>query len=61
MRRLFSAPRVILLVALIGAAQVLLFFQFILPDVTKRAAVPDGVLRLVADRRACWSGGTSSR
>ncbi|MGH8978623.1 MAG: ABC transporter permease, partial [Acidimicrobiia bacterium] len=33
-RRLFTAPRVILLVALIGAAQLLLFFQLILPDVT---------------------------
>ena len=32
-RRLFSAPRVILLVALIGAAQLLLFFQLILPSV----------------------------
>src|SRR5688572_5114149 len=32
-RRLFSAPRVILLVALIGAAQLLLFFQLILTSV----------------------------
>ena len=55
-RRLFSAPRVILLVALIGAAQVLLFFQLILPDVTQRAAVPDGVLRLVGDRRRAGPG-----
>src|SRR5258706_9972738 len=39
-RRLFSAPRVILLVALIGAAQVLLFFQLILPDVTKVRPYP---------------------
>ena len=40
MRRLFSAPRVILLVALIGAAQVLLFFQLILPDVTRVRPYP---------------------
>ncbi|HZJ27653.1 MAG TPA: ATP-binding cassette domain-containing protein [Acidimicrobiia bacterium] len=39
-RRLFSAPRVILLVALIGAAQVLLFFQFILPDITQVRPYP---------------------
>ena len=39
-RRLFSAPRVILLVALIGAAQVLLFFQLILPKVTKVRPYP---------------------
>ena len=39
-RRLFSAPRVILLVALIGAAQVLLFFQLILPDVTRVRPYP---------------------
>jgi ABC-type branched-subunit amino acid transport system permease subunit/ABC-type branched-subunit amino acid transport system ATPase component len=32
-RRLFSAPRVILLVALIGVSQLLLFAQAILPDV----------------------------
>ena len=39
-RRLFSAPRVILLVALIGAAQVLLFFQLILPGFTKVRPYP---------------------
>ena len=39
-RRLFSAPRVILLVALIGAAQLLLFFELILPDVTKVRPYP---------------------
>src|SRR5262249_11358160 len=39
-RRLFSAPRVILLVALIGAAQLLLFFQLILPTVTKVRPYP---------------------
>ena len=39
-RRLFSAPRVILLVALIGAAQVLLFFQVILPDITRVRPYP---------------------
>jgi branched-subunit amino acid ABC-type transport system permease component/ABC-type branched-subunit amino acid transport system ATPase component len=39
-RRLFSAPRVILLVALIGAAQVLLFFELILPEITKVRPYP---------------------
>jgi ABC-type branched-subunit amino acid transport system permease subunit/ABC-type branched-subunit amino acid transport system ATPase component len=39
-RRLFSAPRVILLVALIGAAQLLLFFQLILPNVTEVRPYP---------------------
>jgi ABC-type branched-subunit amino acid transport system permease subunit/ABC-type branched-subunit amino acid transport system ATPase component len=39
-RRLFTAPRVILLVALIGAAQLLLFFQLILPDVTQVRPYP---------------------
>ncbi len=39
-RRLFTAPRVILLVALIGVAQVLLFFQLILPDVTEIRPYP---------------------
>ena len=39
-RRLFSAPRVILLVALIGAAQLLLFFELILPSVTKVRPYP---------------------
>jgi ABC-type branched-subunit amino acid transport system permease subunit/ABC-type branched-subunit amino acid transport system ATPase component len=39
-RRLFTAPRVILLVALIGAAQLLLFFQLILPDITEVRPYP---------------------
>jgi len=39
-RRLFTAPRVILLVALIGASQLLLFFQVILPDVTQVRPFP---------------------
>jgi ABC-type branched-subunit amino acid transport system permease subunit/ABC-type branched-subunit amino acid transport system ATPase component len=39
-RRLFAAPRVILLVALIGAAQMLLFFQLILPDIKKVGPYP---------------------
>jgi branched-subunit amino acid ABC-type transport system permease component/ABC-type branched-subunit amino acid transport system ATPase component len=39
-RRLFSAPRVILLVALIGAAQVLLFCQLLLPAVTRVQPYP---------------------
>src|SRR3954447_4205559 len=39
-RRLFAAPRVILLVALIGAAQLLLFFQLVLPPITKVKPYP---------------------
>jgi ABC-type branched-subunit amino acid transport system permease subunit/ABC-type branched-subunit amino acid transport system ATPase component len=39
-RRLFTAPRVIVLVALIGASQLLLFFQLILPDVTQIRPYP---------------------
>jgi ABC-type branched-subunit amino acid transport system ATPase component/ABC-type branched-subunit amino acid transport system permease subunit len=39
-RRLFRAPRVILLVATIGAAQLLLFLQFVLPDVERYGAYP---------------------
>ncbi|GIU86921.1 MAG: ABC transporter [Acidimicrobiia bacterium] len=39
-RRLFSAPRVILLVALIGAAQLMLFFQLVLPQVTRVRPYP---------------------
>jgi ABC-type branched-subunit amino acid transport system permease subunit/ABC-type branched-subunit amino acid transport system ATPase component len=39
-RRLFSAPRVILLVALIGVAQLLQFFQAILPRITEVRPYP---------------------
>jgi ABC-type branched-subunit amino acid transport system permease subunit len=39
-RRLFRAPRVILLVATIGAAQLLLFLQFVLPSVERYGAYP---------------------
>ena len=39
-RRLFTAPRVIMLVALIGMAQLLLFFQVILPEVTQIRPYP---------------------
>jgi ABC-type branched-subunit amino acid transport system ATPase component/ABC-type branched-subunit amino acid transport system permease subunit len=39
-RRLFTAPRVILLVALIGASQLLLFFQLVLPHPTRIAPFP---------------------
>ena len=49
-RRLFTAPRVILLVALIGAAQLLLFFQLILPDVTRVRPYPTAVLGPVGGR-----------
>ncbi len=44
-RRLFTAPRVILLVALIGAAQLLLFFQLILPDITQVRPYPTAFSR----------------
>ena len=39
-RRLAAAPRVILLVATIGAAQLLLFLQFTLPDIASYEAFP---------------------
>jgi ABC-type branched-subunit amino acid transport system ATPase component/ABC-type branched-subunit amino acid transport system permease subunit len=39
-RRLFRAPRVVLLVATIGAAQLLLFLQFVLPDIAEYRAFP---------------------
>jgi len=54
-RRLFRAPRVVLLVATIGAAQLLLFLQLVLPDISvygpfptafsKRWVVGDVVIR----------------
>ncbi len=39
-RRLTRAPRVVLLVATIGAAQLLLFVQFVLPDIAAYSAFP---------------------
>jgi len=39
-RRLYRAPRVALLVATIGAAQLLLFLQYVLPDLERYAAFP---------------------
>ena len=39
-RRLYRAPRVALLVATIGAAQLLLFLQFVLPDLERYTAFP---------------------
>ena len=39
-RRLAAAPRVVLLVATIGAAQLLLFAQFTLPDISRYEAFP---------------------
>ncbi|MEO6987628.1 MAG: ATP-binding cassette domain-containing protein, partial [Aquihabitans sp.] len=39
-RRLSRAPRVVLLVATIGAAQLLLFVQFLLPDIASYSAFP---------------------
>jgi ABC-type branched-subunit amino acid transport system ATPase component/ABC-type branched-subunit amino acid transport system permease subunit len=42
-RRLFEAPRVILLVATIGVAQVLLFAEFSLPDLSRYADYPSPI------------------
>ena len=39
-RRLFRAPRVVLFVATLGAAQLFLFIQFVLPDVAEYGAFP---------------------
>jgi ABC-type branched-subunit amino acid transport system ATPase component/ABC-type branched-subunit amino acid transport system permease subunit len=39
-RRLFRAPRVVLLVATIGAAQLLLYLQFVLPSISAYSAFP---------------------
>ena len=39
-RRLAKAPRVVLMVATIGAAQLLLFLQFVLPDIDNYSAFP---------------------
>ena len=39
-RRLFRVPRVVLLVATIGAAQLLLFLQVVLPEITTYGAFP---------------------
>ncbi|MGZ8765411.1 MAG: ABC transporter permease subunit, partial [Acidimicrobiia bacterium] len=43
-RRLFEAPRVILLVATIGVAQVLLFAEYSLPDLTAYTDYPTPIL-----------------
>ena len=43
--RLFRAPRVVLLVATIGAAQLLLFLQFVLPDIAAYSAFPTAFTR----------------
>ena len=56
-RRLFTAPRVILLVALIGAAQVLLFMQLILPDADADPSVPDARSPGCGRSAACWCAG----
>ncbi len=44
-RRLSKAPRVVLLVATIGAAQLLLFLQFVLPDIATYSAFPTAFSR----------------
>lgn len=44
-RRLRRAPRVVLLVATIGAAQLLLFVQFVLPDIASFSAFPTAFTR----------------
>jgi ABC-type branched-subunit amino acid transport system permease subunit/ABC-type branched-subunit amino acid transport system ATPase component len=40
LRRLATAPRVVVMVATIGAAQLLLFAQFVLPDIDSYSAFP---------------------
>lgn len=45
MRRLAKAPRVVLLVATIGAAQLLLFLQFVLPGIASYRAFPTAFAR----------------
>jgi ABC-type branched-subunit amino acid transport system ATPase component/ABC-type branched-subunit amino acid transport system permease subunit len=45
MRRLAKAPRVVLLVATIGAAQLLLFLQFVLPGISSYRAFPTAFTR----------------
>src|SRR5690606_12879939 len=44
-RRLATAPRVVLLVATIGAAQLLLFLQFTLPDIASYETFPTAFTR----------------
>ena len=44
-RRLAQAPRVVLLVATIGAAQLLLFLQFTLPDIARYESFPTAFTR----------------
>ncbi len=44
-RRLFRGPRVVLLVATIGAAQLLLFLQFTLPDISAYSSFPTAFSR----------------
>jgi ABC-type branched-subunit amino acid transport system ATPase component/ABC-type branched-subunit amino acid transport system permease subunit len=46
-RRLFKAPRLILLVATIGVAQILFFAQAVLPGVKRVARYPTGIHRSV--------------
>ena len=60
MRRLSKAPRVVLLVATIGAAQLLLFVQFVLPDIASYRAFPTAFDASSGRSAAWWSGPSTS-
>ena len=51
-RRLFDSPRLVLLIATVGVAQLLLFLRISLPNIDARRRVPAAVHRQVAADRA---------
>ncbi|MGH2727294.1 MAG: branched-chain amino acid ABC transporter permease, partial [Actinomycetota bacterium] len=55
-RRLFRAPRLVLLVATIGVAQLLFFFQLILPDITSATRYPVPINRSMELGGLIWRG-----
>ncbi|MEX2555425.1 MAG: ATP-binding cassette domain-containing protein [Actinomycetota bacterium] len=55
-RRLFHAPRLVLLVATIGVAQLLFFLQLILPDITSATRYPVPINRAVEVGGMVWRG-----
>ena len=55
-RRLFQAPRLVLLVATIGVSQLLFFFQLILPDITNATRYPVPIDRSVEIGGLIWRG-----
>ncbi len=55
-RRLFEAPRLVLLVATIGASQLLFVFQLLLPDITKATRYPVAIKRSVEVGGLVWRG-----